>query len=192
MTETLLHSWWLLALRGAIAILFGSLAILWPAITLLTLAVLFAAFALLAGAAWTFGAIRHCRTDPRWWQLLLLGVVSIGAGVIAALHPAVTTIALVLLMGANALVSGVIDIVVALRVRKYIEGELLLVLAGVVSVGFGAIVLLFPLGAGTLALAWMVGLYAILTGAMLLALALQVRNWSRINAGRSSPSAGAA
>lgn len=115
MNETLLRSWWLLALRGAVAIVFGSLAILWPAITLVTLAALFAAFALLAGAVWTFGAIRNRRSDPRWWLPLLLGVVSIGAGVIAAIDPAVTTIALVLLMGANALVSGVIDIAVALR-----------------------------------------------------------------------------
>jgi len=192
MNETLLRSWWLLALRGAIAIVFGTLAILWPAITLVTLAALFAAFALLAGAVWTFGAIHNRRSDPRWWLPLLLGVVSIGAGVIAAIDPAVTTVALVLLMGANALVSGVIDIAVALRVRKFIQGELLLVLSGVVSVVFGVVVLLFPLGAGALALAWMVGLYAILTGAMLLALAWQVRAWSRINAGRSSPSAGAA
>jgi len=192
MSDTLLRSWWLLALRGVIAVLFGAAAILWPGITLVTLAALFSAFALLAGAVWVFGAIRNRHSDPRWWLPLLLGAFSVGAGIIAALHPALTTLALIVLVGANALVTGVLDIVVALRVRKHIKGELLLVLSGVASIVFGAIVLLFPMGAGALALAWLIGLYALVTGTMLLALSLTVRSWSRINAPRSSPPAGAA
>ncbi len=87
--------------------------------------------------------------------------------------------------------TGVVDIIVALRLRKHIKGELLLVLSGVVSILFGAVVLMFPTGAGALALAWLVGLYAIVTGAMLLALSLNVRAWSRLNAPRSSGPAGA-
>ena len=191
MSETLLRSWWLLGLRGAIAVLFGLVAVAWPAITLLTLAALFTAFALLAGAVWIFGAVRHRKADQRWWVMLLLGLFSVAAGVVAALHPALTTVALILLIGANALVSGVLDIVVALRVRKYMKGELLLILSGVASIAFGLIVLLFPTGAGALALAWMTGFYALFTGVLLLALALQVRSWSRINKGRSSGQAGA-
>ena len=192
MSETLLRSWWLLALRGIIAILFGAAAILWPAITLVTLAALFAAFALLAGALWMFGAIRNRRSDARWWLPFLLGAFSVGAGMIATMHPALTAIALVILVGANAFVSGVLDVVVALRVRKHIKGELLLALNGIASIVFGAIVLLFPIGVGALALAWIIGLYAIVTGAMLLALAFNVRTWARLNAPRSSPPAGAA
>ena len=191
MSETLLRSWWLLGLRGAIAMLFGIAAIVWPAMTLITLAALFTAFALLAGAVWIFCAVQHRKADQRWWVLLLLGAFSVGAGVAAALHPTLTIVALVLLIGANALVSGVLDIIVALRVRKYIKGELLLILSGVVSVGFGAMVLLFPTGAGALALAYLTGLYAFFTGALLLALSLQVRSWTRLNGGRSSGQAGA-
>ena len=190
MNETLLRSWWLLALRGVIALAFGTAAILMPAITLATLAALFAAFALLAGAVWIFGAVRNRMGDDRWWVHLLLGALSVGAGMIAALYPGVTIVALVLLVGANALVTGVLDLVVALRVRKHIKGEWLLVLNGIASLVFGILVLLFPLGAGALALAWLIGLYAILTGAVLLALSLKVRSWSRINAPRSSPAAG--
>lgn len=192
MKETLLHSWWLLALRGGVAIVFGALAVLWPAITLATLAALFAAFALLGGAVWIFGALRNRGRDERWWLHLLLGAVSVGAGMVAALQPGVTIVALVLLMGANALLTGVFDIVVARRVRRHIKGEWLLVLNGVASIAFGLLVLLFPLGAGALALAWLVGLYAIMTGAVLLALALKVRSWLRLNAPRSSPAAGPA
>jgi uncharacterized membrane protein HdeD (DUF308 family) len=191
MNDTLLHSWWLLALRGVLTILFGAAAILWPAMTLVTLAALFAAFALLAGVVWIYGALRNRSIDKRWWVLLLLGMFSVGVGVVAILYPALTTLALIILVGANALVTGVVDILVALRVRKHIKGELLLVLNGIASIVFGAVVLWFPQGAGALALAWLIGVYAILTGAMLLVLSFNVRAWSRINAPRSSPSAGA-
>ena len=191
MTETLLRQWWLLALRGAIAILFGVLAIAWPAVTLLSLAALFAAFALVGGAVWTFGALRHRQTDDQWWLLLVLGLVSIVAGATAMLYPAMTMLVLVLLFGANALVTGVMDMIVAVRVRKFIRGEWLLLLSGIASILFGLIVLLFPLEAGVVALAVVLGAYAIITGVMLLVLSIRVRSWSRINAGRSSPAAGA-
>lgn len=191
MNNTLLRSWWLLALRGVIAMLCGVAAIALPAVTLVTLAALFAAFAVLAGTVWMFGAVRHRRGDRRWWVLLLLGVVSIAAGVIAALYPFVTTVALIIVMGANAIVTGMLDIVVAIRLRQQIKGESLLVLTGAVSVLFGLLVLLIPLGAGALALAWMIGIYALLTGALMVALSIQLRTWTRINAGRSIPQAGA-
>lgn len=170
---------------------FGVLALAWPAITLITLTALFAAFALLAGASWTFGAVANRRHDKRWWLPLLFGVVSMAAGVLAVVNPALTILTLVLVMGANALVSGVIDITVAVRVRRYLKGEWLLAANGVIAMVFGVIVLLFPAGAGALALAWMTGLYALLTGALLLVLAWQVRGWTRLNGGRSSPPAGA-
>ncbi|MES2902019.1 MAG: DUF308 domain-containing protein [Pseudomonadota bacterium] len=191
MNQTLLRSWWLLALRGLIAIVFGVLAIAWPAITLLSLAVLFAAFALLGGAVWIFGGIQHRKADQRWWLLLLFGLTSMLAGAISALYPGLTTLALVLVVGANALVTGILDIVVAIRVRKFIRGELLLVLSGIASVVFGVFVLLFPAGAGALALALLIGTYALITGVMLLVLAIRVRSWTRLNQARSSPSAGA-
>jgi uncharacterized membrane protein HdeD (DUF308 family) len=191
MNDTLLRSWWMLALRGAIAILFGLLALAWPGLTLLWLVALFAAYALLGGAVWTFGAIQNRKTDDHWWVLLIAGLASIGAGLIALLHPALTALVLILLIGANALVTGVLDIVVAVRLRKHIKGELLLVLGGAASIVFGVIVFLFPLGAGALALVWLISAYAIVTGALFLAAAVRLRSWARLNSGRSSPAAGA-
>ncbi len=158
--------------------LFGALALLMPGVTLLTLTALFAAFALVGGAVWTFGALRHRRSDERWWLMLLLGAVSLAAGAIAMLHPAMTAIVLIMLVGANALVTGVVDIIAAVRMRKIIRNEWLLGLSGLASVLFGAIVLLFPTGAGALALAAFIAIYALLTGAMLVALALRVRVWA--------------
>jgi uncharacterized membrane protein HdeD (DUF308 family) len=168
------RSWWVPALRGLAGILFGVLALAWPGLTLLTLIIMFAAYALVAGFASVAGAIHHRRSEDDWWVSMLLGLVSIGAGTVAVLNPAVTALVLVLVMGANALVTGVLDIFAAIRLRRMIEGEWLLVLSGLASVVFGAIVFLYP-GAGALALVWLVSLYAIVTGALLLGLAVRAR-----------------
>ena len=179
MNDTLLRSWWLLALRGAVTLMFGAAAILWPAMTLVTLAALFAAFALVAGAVSVWSAVRQRSVDRRWWLLLLLGASSLAAGMVAASHPELTTMALGLLVGAHALVSGILEVTLALRMRQRIRGESLLLASGIVSVGFGVTVLMFPSGAGALALAWSIGLYATVSGAMLLALSLRMCSWSR-------------
>jgi uncharacterized membrane protein HdeD (DUF308 family) len=178
MDELLLRSWWMLALRGVIALLFGVLAIVWPGLTLLWLVALFAAYALLGGVASVIGAVRHRHSDEKWWLILLLGLVSIGAGVSAILYPGLTALLLVLVMGANALVTGVLDIAVAIRLRKAIRGEWLLIVTGIISIVFGVLVFLFP-DAGALALVWLISVHATVTGALLLALAFRVREWAR-------------
>lgn len=191
MNDTLLRHWCLLAARGAIAIVFGLLAIAWPGVTLLTLAALFAAFSLLGGAVWIFGAVRYRHHDPNWWMLMVLGLVSLAIGVLATFNPAITLLTLMLLMGASAVLSGVLDIVIAFRLRKVIRGEWLLMLSGLASLVFGLIVLLFPLGTGAMILATLISAYAIFSGVLLICLALRVRAWARINAGRSGPMTGA-
>jgi uncharacterized membrane protein HdeD (DUF308 family) len=178
MKELLERSWWMLAVRGAIAVLFGILALIWPGLTLLWLVILFAAYAFVGGGAAAYAAWKHRASDENWWLILLLGLVSLGAGVIAVFHPALTALVFVLLMGANALATGVLDIATAIRLRKVIEGEWLLVLAGIVSIAFGILVFLFP-GAGALALVWLISFYAIVMGALLLTLAFRVRGWVR-------------
>jgi uncharacterized membrane protein HdeD (DUF308 family) len=178
MNRLLAQSWGMLALRGVLALLFGILALTWPEKTLLLLVGLFAAFALLTGAAAVVSAIRHRGTERGWWLPLLLGLVSIVAGVVALLSPAVTIFVLVMIMAAHALITGLLDIVMAFRLRKEIEREWLLALTGAVAVVFGVVVFIFP-PAGALALAFMVGFYATLTGLLLLALAFQARKWAR-------------
>ena len=117
MYELLLQSWWMLALRGAIALLFGVLALVWPGLTLLWLVALFAAYALLGGVVSIIGAVSNRQSDEAWWLILLLGLVSIGAGVSAIVYPGLTALVLVLVMGANALVTGVLDIATAIADR---------------------------------------------------------------------------
>jgi uncharacterized membrane protein HdeD (DUF308 family) len=178
MNELLSRAWWLLAVRGAVALLFGLLALLWPGMTLLFLVAIFATYALIGGTVSLVGAIKNRQSDDDWWLVLLLGLVSIGAGVIAILHPDLTTLVLVLMMGATALMSGVLDIAVAIRLRRVIRHEWLLGLSGTASIVFGVAVFLFP-GPGALALVWLISLHALLTGVLLLAAALRLRSLGR-------------
>jgi uncharacterized membrane protein HdeD (DUF308 family) len=170
-------SWWVLAVRGAAALLFGMLALLWPGITLLVFVAMFAAYAMVSGTMAVIGAIRH-RSEKGWWVSLLLGIVGAGAGLVAVFNPGLTLFVLVLLVAAHAVVTGIFDIVAAIRLRKEIEREWLLVLTGVVSLVFGLLVFLFP-PAGALALALMAAFYAIFIGTALLVLAFRCRKSAR-------------
>jgi uncharacterized membrane protein HdeD (DUF308 family) len=173
--QTLLRrSWWMLALRGVAAIVFGAFALAWPGATLLALVALFAAFAIVSGASSIAAAIRHRQADQGWWMVLALGIVAVLAGILAIFQPGITALVFVVLMGVNAIFTGVMDIAVAIRLRKEIRGEWLLVLAGIVSLAFGAIVLAYP-GLGAFALVWIVSFYALLSGVLLLSLALRLR-----------------
>jgi uncharacterized membrane protein HdeD (DUF308 family) len=190
MNELISRSWWMLAWLGVIAMLFAILALVWPDLTLLTLDALFAAYAISSGIMWIIGAVRHRKSGEDWWLALLLGLVSIGAGLIAILRPGITALVLVLVIGANALISGVLEIVAAIRLRKEIQGESFLILTGIVSIVFGILVFLFP-GAGALALVWLISFYAAFTGALLLALAFRARSWARTARQREAHSVGA-
>jgi len=121
MNELLTPSWWVLALRGAVALLFGVVALMLPGLTLLWLVALYAVYAVFGGAVSLVGAVKTRNSDKGWWLMLLFGLVSIGAGVVAFLYPGLTALVLVLLMGANALITGVLDIAIAIRLRKFIQ-----------------------------------------------------------------------
>jgi uncharacterized membrane protein HdeD (DUF308 family) len=162
----------MLMLRGAIAIAFGVLAIVWPGLTLLALVGLFAAYALLGGVVSIAAAWRMRRADRKWWLPLLLGVISVAAGIYAVLAPTVTALALVLLMGVNAILTGVLDVAMAVRMRRELRGHWLLLLGGAVAILFGVLVIAVP-GAGALALVWLISFYALLTGVLLFGLGLR-------------------
>jgi uncharacterized membrane protein HdeD (DUF308 family) len=110
---------------------------------------------------------------PRWW-LAVVGVVSILAGVGAFLWPGMTTLVLLLLIAVWAIILGVLQIWGAIQLRKEIEGEWLLILGGLLSIVFGAILIIQP-GAGALALVWMIGWFAILVGCIHIALAFRLK-----------------
>jgi uncharacterized membrane protein HdeD (DUF308 family) len=174
MTEATLQPWWAFALRGVAAIAFGILAALWPGITLLVLVALFAAYALVGGAVTIFGAVGNRSGNGDWWFPVLIGLIGIGAGAVAFLHPALTALILVLLIGVHALLIGIFDLVSAARERQPHRANWLVALSGVASVLFAALIFLFP-GTGALAVVWLISLYAIFTGLLLVTAAFQMR-----------------
>tara|TARA_R110000803_G_scaffold132601_1_gene199826 strand:+ start:1090 stop:1656 length:567 start_codon:yes stop_codon:yes gene_type:complete len=165
-------TWWAMLLRGVAAVLFGILSFAWPEISLQTLMIVFGVYvimdgAFLVGAAFKGGA-------SRYWLLLLNGILGIGAGVIAMAWPGLTAIVLVFVIGWWAIFSGIVAIVLAIRVRREIENEWFLILAGILSVLFGAALLIAP-GAGALALIWLIALWALVFGALMIVLAFRLR-----------------
>lgn len=181
MAETHLDNrmWGGLALRGLVAILFGLLALTRPGATVLALVYLFGAFAFMDGVFAVVASVRIAREhEGRWWPMLLIGVVGIGVGLISFLWPALTAISWIYYIAFWAVVTGVLEVVAGIRLRKVIEGEWMLIVAGVISVAFGVMVGARP-AAGMLSLTWLIGAYAIVLGVLMLALAIRLRGAER-------------
>jgi uncharacterized membrane protein HdeD (DUF308 family) len=167
-------NWWTLVLRGLFALVFGLLAFIWPGITLAALVFLFGAYALVDGAFAIVAGIRAPKEYKRWWVVLIEGILSVIAGVIAFTVPGITALFLLGLIAGWAIFTGVLEIIAAIQMRKYITGEWLMVLTGVLSVVFGVLLLLNPF-AGALAVVWIIGAYAIVFGFLLIALGVRLR-----------------
>ncbi len=187
MTFALARNWWSLVIRGAAAILFGIISFAWPGITLTALVFLFAGYALVDGVVNIAGVVRAVEAHERWGALLIEGLVGIAAGIVTIAWPAITALVLVWVIGAWAILTGVFELVAAVRLRKFISGEWLLVLGGVASLVFGILVIIAPL-AGALVIALWVGAYAMVFGVVLVALGIRLRSWRRtLPAGTSVP-----
>lgn len=170
---SLARGWWAVALRGAAAITFGIITFFAPGISLAALVLLFAVYAFADGI---LGIVTAFSGIPRRWLLLLKGFVGIAAGIVTLIWPGITILALLYLIAAWALLTGVIEIAVAIRLRKVIAGEWLLALTGIFSLAMGVLLFLFP-GPGALALVIWIGAYALVFGVLLLALGLRLRRF---------------
>jgi uncharacterized membrane protein HdeD (DUF308 family) len=170
--------WWMMLLRGVIWVLFGLVAFVQPGISLVTLALMFGAFAFVDGVAAIVTGFAGRHEHEQWWTLLLLGLCGIGIGVLTFLSPGLTALALLFYIAAWAMVTGVLEIITAIRLRKEITGELWLALSGILSLAFGLLVVARP-GAGALALLWLIAFYAIAFGVTLIMLSFKVRGFAR-------------
>ncbi len=175
MNMVLARNWWAVALRGVLAIIFGVLAFVNPGITLAALVLLFGAYSLVDGVFAIIAGLRAAQRHERWWPFALEGLASIVVGIIAFLMPAAAAFALLMLASAWSIVTGIFRIAAAIRLRKQIQGEWLLILNGVLSVAFGVIIAIFP-GAGLVTLVWLIGMYAIIFGVILLALGFRLKS----------------
>jgi uncharacterized membrane protein HdeD (DUF308 family) len=178
MLTMLARNWWVVALRGVFAIIFGVLAIVWPGITLLALITLFGAYALVDGIFAVIAGIASYGRNERWWAVLLEGIAGIILGVLTFLWPGTTALVLVYFIAAWALITGVFEIAAAIRLRKEIQGEWMMVLSGILSIVFGLFLVIAP-GAGALGLTLVIGAYAIVFGILLIILAFRLRKLPR-------------
>src|SRR5262245_10344595 len=172
--EMLKRGWMSLLLRGILAVIFGIMALAWPGLTVASLVIVFAAFALVEGVFAVSAAIAARKEFDDWWVLLLEGLLAIAFGVITFEHPGITALVLLLYISAWAILSGILRIALAIKLRKEMQGEWLLILAGVAAVLFGLAVMARP-EAGAIALAWMIGTFALIEGFALIAFSFQVK-----------------
>ena len=177
-------SWWLLVLRGLVALLFGVLAFTHPVAALTALVLLFGVWAFVDGVS----ALALFFAGWHSWQLVLVGFIGIAAAVVTFFRPGITALGLYVAVAGWAIARGILEIAIAIKLRRQIEGEVWLVLGGIASLVFGALMIVLPL-AGVLALAWLIGVYALVFGAVMIALGLRVHRLTRPSARLGAPHA---
>lgn len=170
----LARHWWVFLVRGLVAIAFGLVAFFYPVATLYTFILFYAVFSIVDGVfAFVSAVLGKDGVGPRWW-LALIGALSVVAGLAAYLWPGLTALVLLTLIGIWALVYGVVEIIGAIRLRKEIDNEWLLLTHGILAALFGLIVLVRP-GTGALALIWLIASFALASGVVLVILSFRLK-----------------
>jgi uncharacterized membrane protein HdeD (DUF308 family) len=175
MIAQLSSHWWLFLIRGILALVLGILIPLFPGAAILTLAILFGAYALVDGLVAIVAAVRMNHADYNWIWLVLEGILGVIVGAITFFFTGLVALWLVFLFGAWAILTGILAIASAIRIRQAIANEILMILFGTISIVAGIAIFVFPLY-GVFALAWTIGIYAILAGIFLIGLAFRLRN----------------
>ena len=172
------RNWWLLALRGVLAIIFGLIALLAPGIALFAFIIVFGVYAIIDGIAAVVIAIQERGSLSRWGWVLFEGIISILAGIVAFVYPGITALALLFVVAIYAILTGIMEIVAAFVIRGFAAREWALGIAGVLSIIFGILLFVVRPGAGILTLLWLVGIYAIIFGILFIVRASQMRSWA--------------
>jgi uncharacterized membrane protein HdeD (DUF308 family) len=167
--------WWALTIRGIAAILFGVAAIFWPGLTLVTLVYLLGAFVLVSGVLnVVVGTMSIDKGGSSWALTLVLGLAELAVGVYLVRHPAVTFATFILVAGLLFVAHGVIEVVAALMESASATSKMLTILAGVASFLVG-ILLFFQPAASGIAFVWILGVFALITGPLLIAISLDIK-----------------
>ncbi|HWJ19344.1 MAG TPA: HdeD family acid-resistance protein [Geobacterales bacterium] len=172
------RNWWLFLLRGFAAITFGVLSLIWPGISLVTLILLFGAYALVDGVfALAAAIVGRGNAELRWW-LVLVGLLGVGIGITIFLWPGLTALTLLYFIAGWIVATGLLQVIGAIELRKAIENEWWLILDGILSVLFGVLLFIMP-GAGAVALIWLVAVFAIAFGILMVGFAFKVKNFEK-------------
>ncbi|MGA7356766.1 MAG: HdeD family acid-resistance protein [Candidatus Cybelea sp.] len=169
------RTWWLWLIRGLAAIIFGLLAFTWPGLTWITIAILFGAYALVDGIFAIVAAVRAVEHQQRWWPFLLEGLVGILIAAITWYDIRITIAALYLTIAAWAFITGILELVAAVQLRKHISNEIWLIIGGIASIAFGVLMLLFPL-IGAITVIYIIAAYAIVFGIIMIGFAFRLRS----------------
>jgi uncharacterized membrane protein HdeD (DUF308 family) len=172
----LTRNWWLIVIRGLLAILFGLIAFFWPGLTFFVLVLTFGVYAIVDGIFAMLSGLVSSKYSPRWWVFLLEGIVSLAAGVFAIMRPGFTGFVLVMVIAAWAILTGAFEIAAAIRLRREITNEWMLAFGGFLSIVLG-ILLFFQPAAGGLIITLMIGAYALIFGVLLVFLGFRLRKW---------------
>ena len=181
--------WGWVVTRGVIGVLFGLIAFSRPGAMAFSMVLIFGCYAFASGIATIIASARSGRAGESWGALLLEGLLWIAAGVVALLWPASTALTFVWLIGAWALVTGVLEIMSAIKLRRVIEHEWLLAIAGAVSIAFGLLMFYRPI-AGGVAVVWWLGAYAFVFGILMIVFGFRLRSFARSHQGSELPSEG--
>ena len=173
MDKFLSRAWWALLIRGILAIVFAATAVVWPGITLTVLAIMFGAWVLVDGVFALVSAFIH--RQGQWGWQILEGLVGIAAGLIAFIAPWTAVFAFVILIAAWLLITGGLEIVQAIQLRKVLHNEWLLILNGILSLVMAGMIVFFP-GASTFAFVYMLAAFALIWGVFSIVLAFQAHN----------------
>jgi uncharacterized membrane protein HdeD (DUF308 family) len=177
MDFALARNWWVVAVRGLLAILFGLVAFFWPGFVWLVIVFTFAIYAIVDGVMALIAAFGPEWRSTLWWPLVVEALVGIGAGVLASVWPAITELALLYVIALWALATGVFQVIAAMRLRQFVPNEWLLGIRGALSIVLGLGLAFMPL-AGLVAVAWWIGACSIAFGGLFLRLAVRLRQFS--------------
>ncbi len=166
--------WWLVVLAGIASILFGLIAIFWTGLTLATLILLFGIFVIVIGVVMLVDALSDIKVDPLWWLTMLLALFGIAIGIYLVMNPSAAVTLFVALLVLYVFVQSIFSLVVASYAEKG-DGRWLWVVTGLVGIILGIFMIIYPITA-SLATVWVLGLYALVQGIMIIAFAFRVRS----------------
>jgi len=167
--------WWLFLIRGLFGLALGVFALMYPGATLAIVVILIGAYLIVDGIVAIVKAMHIMRSDAHWWVLLLEGILGIAVGIAIFVWPGLSIVSLAYLVGYWAIITGVLALISAARLRTHVRGEWLYLIFGIVSVVFGAVVLFAP-ATGLVYIVLMTSIYGFVMGIAMLALAFRARS----------------
>jgi uncharacterized membrane protein HdeD (DUF308 family) len=172
------EKWWMTAVRGAVALVFGFTVLFWQDPSAAVLAVAFGAFALVDGLVLDAVAVVGRDVLEQWWIVLVEGAVGVAVGLVAFAWPGIDGLSLLSLLAAWAVVTGVFEIEAGVRLRRLAGSDASLFLAGGLPLVVGIVLIALPKD-DPLEIAWAIGLFGIVYGGVLLVVAARLRGLAR-------------